>query len=320
MEPTTPTSTPTERSILSVITYFDLFSYPLTDWEVWKWMTPENGQAPTYADVRLLLTSSAYLRERLRSLEGLYYLRGRSENVTTRKDRYLTAEQKYKKVLRAVNVFRCLPFIRTIAVCNSLAYSNTREDGDLDVFVITEPGKVWTVRLFTAGLAKLFGWRPKEAHSRDAVCLSFFLAADQLDLSSYLLQPDDRYMQFWLDQLVPVYGDASVLDALREQNAWWQRVMPHAYGVVPARRRTVRDVWWSRVVRSVLALFHIGAWGRLLEQRYRTMQLNVLPQTLALMANKDSRVVIGDHVLKFHENDRRGAIAVRFAEQFAKVV
>lgn len=316
----TTSPTPTERSILSVITYFDLFFYPLTDWEIWKWLTPENGNVPAYTDVRSLVRSSIYLRERLCSREGFFYLRGHDENVMIRKDRYLMAERKYKKALRAVKLFRCLPFIRTIAVCNSLAYSNTREDGDLDLFIITDPGRVWTVRLFTAGLSKLFGWRPRSAHARDAVCLSFFLASDRLNLSAYLRQPDDRYMQFWLDHLVPVYGDATILDQLRKQNAWWQRALPHAYGVLPARRRIVSDVWWSRAVYSALALFHKGSWGKLLERRYRTMQLNVLPQALASMANKDSRVVVNDHILKFHENDRRDAIALRFTEQFAKVV
>ena len=314
------TSTPTERSILSVITYFDLFSYPLTDWEVWKWMTPENVQAPSYSDIHSLLSSSMYLRERINSCEGFYFLHSHDENVMIRKDRYLMAERKFKKALRAVKLFRCLPFIRTIAVCNSLAYSNTREDGDLDLFIITDPGRVWTVRLFTAGLSKLFGWRPRQAHARDAVCLSFFLASDRLNLSAYLRQPDDRYMQFWLDHLVPVYGDAIILDHLREQNVWWRRAMPHAYGVIPARRRIVPDIRWSRAVRSVLILFHKGSWGKLLERRYRTMQLNVLPQALVSMANKDSRVVVNDHILKFHENDRRDAIALRFSQRFAEVV
>ncbi len=322
MEPTTSTPTSSEHSILSVITYFDLFSYPLTPYEIWKWAYHEAGEQPlALRDVFRGLAESAYLRERLDAREGFFFLRGQKGHVMTRKERYLLAERKYRRVLKAVRAFRFLPFIRAIAVCNSLAYSNTREDGDLDLLIITAPNKIWTVRFLTTGLAKLLGWRPTQEHARDGICLSFFLSESHLDLRSILRKPDDIYLHYWLDQLVLVYGDVAVLDALRAQNAWSAIRVPNAYGVVPGHRRRLVDTLTSRAVRGLFAFVHGGAVGRFLEGWYRSVQRNVLPLPLRLLAEQeDSRVVMNDAMLKFHENDRRALIAEQFAHRLAEVV
>lgn len=319
MEPTAA-----EQSILATLAYFDVFSYPLTPLEVWKWQyvdsdAPEADCRTIFSDVFTLLQNSVYLRERIDSDEGFYFLRSSESSVATRKERYLLAERKYQRVQHALRAFRYLPFIRCIAVCNTLAYSNTRDDGDLDLLVITEPGRIWTARMLATSLAQFLGWRPDLRHTRDAICLSFFLAEDAFDLQSIALTPDDRYLCYWLDQLVPLYGDASVVDALREKNQWYRKRLSHAYGTLPARRRIVTSTPVSTAVKSVLRAVHAGSFGKTLERRYEQIQRHLLPDRLRDMANKDTRVVVSDGMLKFHDNDRRAAFAQQFATRLASV-
>ncbi len=272
-----------------------------------------------FGEVFTLLQSSDYLRQRIGSDEGFYFLRGSGDSVATRKKRYLMAERKYQRVQKALRAFRHLPFIRCIAVCNTLAYSNTRDDGDLDLLVITQPGRIWTARMLATSLAQLLGWRPDFRHTRDAVCLSFFLAEDAFDFRQIMLVPDDRYLCYWLDQLVPLYGDASVIDSLREENTWYAEHLPNAYGTLPARRRVVADTLISKAARSMLHTIHAGSFGNALERRYEQIQRRLLPDRLRDMANKDSRVVINDGMLKFHDNDRRAAFAEQFAARLASL-
>lgn len=361
MEPTAA-----EQAILSTLAYFDVFSYPLTPLEVWKWgyvdntqpttdnhhevprtgqagsrlllkedrrrdnqqsppeadpASPEtlNTQSTTFGEVFSLLQTSTYLAERVESNEGFYFLRGSEDTVPIRKERYLMAERKYQHVRRALRAFRYLPFIRCIAVCNTLAYSNTRDEGDLDLLVITRPGRIWTARMLATSLAQLLGWRPDFRHTRDAVCLSFFLAEDAFDFRQIALEPDDRYLCYWLDQLVPLYGDASAVDSLRKENAWHAAHLPNAYGTFPARRRVVTDTFASKAVKGVLHTVHAGNFGNALERRYEQIQRRLLPDRLRDMANKDSRVVVSDGMLKFHDNDRRADFAELFAARLASV-
>lgn len=322
MEPTAA-----EQAILSTFAYFDVFSYPLTPLEVWKWSYADNGQQTTFnhqhttfGEVFSLLQLSVYLRERIDTDEGFYFLRGSENSVAVRKDRYLMAERKYQRVQHALRAFRYLPFIRCIAVCNTLAYSNTRDEGDLDLLVITKPGRIWTARMLATSLAQLLGWRPDFRHTRDAICLSFFLAEDAFDFRQIALVPDDRYLCYWLDQLVPLYGDASVIDSLRKENAWHAAHLPNAYGTLPARRRVVADTFASKAVRSILRAVHAGNFGNALERRYEQIQRRLLPDRLRDMANKDSRVVVSDRMLKFHDNDRRAAFAKHYAARLSSVL
>lgn len=320
MEPSTQTSTTHERSLLAAITYFDLFSYPLTPFEAWKWCyVDRDTPGPALGQTIALLRESPYLAERLGTQEGFYFLRGHDDCVPMRKERYLLAERKYQRVLRAVRAFRALPYIRLVAVCNTLAYSNTRNDGDLDLLIITTPGRIWTTRFFTTGLAKLLGWRPTESHSRDAVCLSFFLSEDALDLRSIALPPEDMYLRYWIDQLVPVYGDTAVLDRLRETNGWYRDRLPNAFGTATAWRRRMGDALLPRLSRRLLAGVHTGRAGDRLERRYRAMQERLLPGVLRTLANVDTRVVVNDHMLKFHENDRREAFTAAFKQRLAQL-
>ncbi len=309
-----------ERSILATLSYFDCFSYPLTPYETWKWLYHDaEEEPPELAEVFRLLRESGYLRERTDHAEGFYYLKGRFAIVLERKERYLLAERKYQQVLRAVRVLRFLPFLRAVAVCNSLAYSNTRDEGDLDVFVVTEPGRVWTARMFATGLASVLGWRPTADHGRDTLCLSFFLADSALRLAPFRLGEDDPYLRYWIDQLTPVYGDPVIFEELRAANAWHRDHLPNASGNHPTRRRYVVDTGVSRFVRSGFEGVHSGALGDALERRYRRFQERVLPEKLRRLANQDTRVVMNDAVLKFHENDRREEFRQKFAARLQEV-
>lgn len=302
-----------ERSILKTIVYFDLFSYPLTPLEAWKWLMTDGASAhPTLGHVTSLLETSTSLRSLLDHAEGFYFLRGRDDIVAVRKQRYLLAERKYNQVLRAVHVLRIVPCIKLIAVCNSLAYSNARDSSDLDLFVITQPGKIWTVRQLMTGLAALLGWRPTADKARDQICLSFFVSEEGMNLHPMTLDPGDVYLRYWIDQLVPVWGDPAALDAFRSENGWQKEFLPNAYGVETAQRRRREDGRSARFVRGLLGAVHAGRIGNALESRYRAFQLRHLPERLRALVNTDTRVVMNDRMLKFHDNDRRR----QFAEQY----
>lgn len=298
-----------EKAILKTLTYFDVFSFPLTTFEVWKWLYTDEGARPlTLKEVTSTLQVMR-LQQKLEQHEGFWVLKGSNDIVAVRKARHLLAEHKHRRLQRAIRWFRFVPYIRTIALCNSAAYNNARTESDLDLLVITEPGRIWTVRMFTAGIAKLFGWRPTPERTADGICLSFFLSKPNTSLEHLTLMPDDPYMRYWLDQVTVVYGDQSALDELRSANRWYAGRLPNAHGVQTAPRRQTGESMLSRSVRRVLQFMHQGAFGAKLERAYKQVQLAYMPLHLKQLANADSRVVVSDAMLKFHDHDRRAQFA-----------
>lgn len=309
-----------EHAILSTLAYFDLFSFPLTPFEIWKWLYVKPGENPiSLPEVLLLLRESSYLHDRVEMEEGFVVLRGKRKIIPVRKERYLIAEQKYQRLRDSLARLRWVPFIKTIAVCNNLAYNNSQREGDLDVLILTEPGHIWTTRFLSVGLAELFRLRPDEQGRQDKLCLSFFLSATTVDLRPLLMKPDDPYLHYWIDHLVPVYGDVSAIDTLREANRWYRDRLPNALGTWPARRRLLPSSVSSNIIRRILRILHSGALGRVLEQWYRLIQIRFLPNGLRSLANRDSRVMMNDAMLKFHENDRRQEFVAQHAIRLQEV-
>ncbi|MFH1171359.1 MAG: hypothetical protein V1778_02375 [bacterium] len=314
-------ATPTERSILSTLAYYDGFSYPLTLLEVWKWLIAEpSDPSVTLGDVERLLRESIFLNERIEEREGMFFLRGRDELLAIRKERYLLAERKFQRLHRAMRVLRLCPFIRTVAVCNSLAYANACDESDLDIFLLVEHDHIWTARMFATGLATILRWRPEQRGLRDSVCLSFYLSDISQPIDDLMTSNDDTYLRYWIDHLVLIYGDMKLLDTFRSANRWTRDRLPNTHGTAPAWRRMTQDTWLSNVIKQTIEKFHTGRFGETLERRYRDWQMRHLPQQLQALVNKDSRVIMNDRMLKFHENDRRTDFISHHAARLKEVL
>lgn len=300
-----------EHEVLRTVHYFNLFSYPLTPFEAWKWLMSESTGV-SRGDVAAAM-ATLERDGRVGRREGFVFVHGRENIVNERKEKYRIAEKKFAKVLRTVRVLRFLPFVRAVAVCNSLAYANARLESDLDVVIVGTTGHLWTTRFFTAGLLAVLGLRPTPKQSQDRICLSFFLSRFDVDLSGLLLSSGDPYFAYWLDMLVPVFGDPKQFDALRNANPWFRRQLPNAAGAYGSDRRRV---FASPISTAFQRCFEVAiAW---MEPLLRRVQLGLLPKELSRLLNIDSRVVANESVLKFHANDRRQFFVDRFRQRLAE--
>lgn len=312
--------TPLEKAILATIHYFDIFEYPLTAMEIWKWLTaasydPQSASAvrsAAYAEVLSALADSRPLSERIETKHGFYFLSGRSSTVETRMDRYRLAEQKFYRAKRFIKILRFVPFIKMIGVCNTLAYANSRPEADIDLFIVTRPGRVWQTRFWVAGFLKLFSLRPRPGKTQDTICTSFFVDTDHLDLSSLAIDAHDIYLTYWVAQVVPVY-DEGVYRTFLKNNPWVAERLPHYLPYEPTPRRSVRRIRWAKWVLSAICFIFP-------ERLFQGYQQRILPQELAAMVNTDSRVVMRDGVLKFHRNDRRREYQSEWQQRLSTIV
>jgi len=293
------------QSILKTIAYFDIFDYPLTSFEVWKWQYK-------ISDIRYKISETSHsllavineleqlvAENKLQTQNGFYFLPGRTEIVKTRMQRYNIAEIKYKKAVSIIKFLSLIPYIKMIAVCNTLGYSNSRQQADIDLFIITAKKRVWLARFYSVLFLKFLGLRPKGKKVKDKFCLSFFISEDKLNIKELTMGENDVYFQFWLTQLVPIYNTDNMYEKFLEANNWLKSFLPNCIGFDPAQRRKVKNRF--KLCKKVWAYttFNID------EKAARLIQLLILPKKLKELVNKDTRVILNDQVLKFHDNDRR---------------
>lgn len=298
-----------EKSILAAIAYFDIFNYPLTDVEIWKWLyCPANrfvarNSRSGLAEVQKILDDNQLIKSFVENRRGFYFFKNRGDLVDTRQTRYVSAEKKIKKAKRAARFLKLMPGVKMIALCNSLAWSNAREESDIDFFIVVARNKIWTARFFAAGFLQLLGLRPTKSQVKDTICLSFFVDEDSLNLEPLAIGQPDIYLMYWIAQMTPLYDRGGVYQKFWQANAWIKNFLPNV---------SQRDasVWEGKDIPA-------GRAG-VVERFFCLIQTKLLSQKLKAMANRDSRVVVTDKILKFHANDRREEYKREWEERMAK--
>jgi len=305
-----------EQSILGALAYADLFDVPLTQEEIWRNLFFPIQKNITFFDVIDAVEHSNILSHFIESHGGFYFLKGRKDIVATRLERYDIAKRKYDSARKVIRMLARIPFMRFIGICNTLGWSNAKDESDIDLFIIVEHQHLWLTRSLCASLMQMYGLRPTKQKMKDAICLSFFISDTALDVSPLFLQEShgmsDIYFLYWLLYCVPIYDSGDMYEKFWKANeVRIYSVLPYA---TPYNTNEYRRVGIGRVYRTVKYMCEqwIRLFGNISERVARWIQIRVLPQELRNVLNKDTRVVMNDSVMKFHPNDRREEIRERF--------
>jgi len=301
-----------KKAIVEAIAFFDLFSYPLTSFEVWRYL----GLKRSLNEVLEILDQMLGQSEEDSSLlnlkrkNGFYFLAGREETIRIRMERYNFSEKKFRRALLVAKIFKFIPWIKMIALGNIIGAHNLREESDIDLFIVCEKGRMWLTRFFAILIIKILGLRPKLGETRDKICLSFFVDEEALGLEALMIKrantaspqthaASDIYFIYWLAGLTPIYDQGGIYRKFIEANVWLGHHLPNWQADYLNYRRDASKSF-SRFYRDVVDMFLGG-----LEKRSRKWQLRKMPAVMKDILNRDERVVVGEKVIKLHLNDRR---------------
>lgn len=287
-----------KKAIIELIIFFDIFSYPLTVYEVWRYLSIES----TYYEVEKILK---YLKkENLISEElGFFFLLKKKDLLKIRQSRYHHANRKMKKAKKAAKLFSYLPWVKFVALSNLIGRHNMRDASDIDLFIITENNRLWLTRFFCAGLMKILNKRPSKKTKRDKICLSFYVDDKHLNLERLTLKDkEDYYFYYWLAGLYPLYDANFYHFKLMQENQWLKNYLPnidfllnnHSYK--PSLAFKFHEKVDFKFIKRIIYIF---------EKIFKFIQLKIMPQELKKIANLDNRVVINDSILKLYLIDRR---------------
>jgi hypothetical protein len=308
-----------DKRILKTLIYFDLFNFPLTSWEIWKWLLNDTGQKVFQVElleVIQALEQGEYLKNKLTFRKGFYYLRGRDRIVEERLDKYIYAWQKFRIVRRVAGLLKMIPFIKLIAVCNDLAYFNAPEESDLDFFIITAKNRIWTTRFAAVLLTKLFGLRPSPKSKKNKICLSVYVSEDKLNLEDLKISADDLHFAYWLENLIPVYDSGGYYQKLREANIWIGNYLPQRIAYDSNFRQRVNEGGFCRFIKKLSRYLVLNAD----EKIYRWYQKRKFSEKIKELLNLDTRVVVNDNILKFHTNDNRLEVGLKFKQKCGELL
>jgi hypothetical protein len=197
------------NSVFHTLAYADVFDYPLTADEVYRYLP---SATDSFEDVTQTLADETLFSK----TEDYYTLRGRERIVETRQRRAKVARRLWPKAVRYGWMIAYLPFVRMVAVTGSLAMNNADEGKDIDFMIVTAPGHLWTCRaliLLVARFAKLEGID---------ICPNYLVTTNALEL-----QERSLYVAHELTQMIPLSGMETYAE-MRRLNGWIADYLPKA--------------------------------------------------------------------------------------------
>jgi len=280
-----------KEAIIRVIVFFDLFDYPLTLNELWNYLDKKYSLLEIIA---ALETDS-----KVGQKNGFYFLMGRQEILMTRQSRHNYSIRKIKIADRFSRFFRLLPFVKLIAVANSIGQYNLRDGSDIDFFIITSPRRIWLTRFICAGMAKILNRRPTDSNKKDKICLSFYITEENLNLDELQLSSGDPYFFFWLRSLVLLYN---------RDNLYKKFLTANKLASVD-----FFEVQSEKINPSFSPILDY------LDGLAKKIQLIIMPPALKEAMNSSAGVVVNDKILKFYLKDNRQLFAEKYGNKIRQI-
>ena len=293
------------EAVLKTVVFFDLFSYPMTGWEIWQYLHLEINLDLLENVIEDMVASGT-----LSQKDGLYFLPGREDLISIRRQRYNFANYKIKLAKRVTKIFKWLPSVKLVAVSNLIGHHNLRNESDIDIFIVSSPNRLWLTRLFCTGLMKITHRRPTKECKRNKMCLSFYAATDGLAMESLRFKPSDPYFDHWFLGLYPIYDNDKYLAYLRFKNPWLKEAFPNS---LLLRENFPNDYFSKNLLDRILfyAANFLNFWAK-------KIQLAIMPKELTSLIGKDSGVVVNDTIMRFYLKDRRQEFLDNYNKRLAE--
>lgn len=243
----------TAQQIVATVVYYDVMDYPMTAFEIWKYLI-QIGENSNENDAFLFAKEDSSLagiitelendemRKRISHKNGYYFLTGRDELVAKRIFRNKIAENKIKTVRHIVRFLRFVPYVRMVAVAGSLAVKNTEKRSDLDLLIGIKHGKIFTGRLLVTAVVHLLGKRRYGKKITNRICLNHFIT------TKFSISAKDIFSSHEYVFLKPLFDDDFFLN-FQENNKWIKEYRPNFFATID-NIYLVKDSYASRLVRK----------------------------------------------------------------------
>lgn len=226
---------PVKAAVLKTLAFADVFDYPLTMEEIHAGLIEcraarhnvKQALAELIAEHRIGLAGNAY------------FLQGRSQISRLRKKRNSETEHLLFKNERMLQRICNFPGVKAVAISGAAAFGNCNSDDDIDLFIITEKKRLWTVYTFLALLFKI-------TRQRRIFCLNYMISEDCNENLSETL-----FTAHQITHLRPIFNPQAI-GLYKKQHKWTDRYLPQK-GTLPPIPIAV-SATSNGIIRKILQL------------------------------------------------------------------
>ena len=199
-------------------------------------------------------------------------------------------------------LFRAIPFIKSIYLCNSISFNALKEDSDIDLFIITKKRALRRARFFSVLFFVLLWLKRSLKRKTKKFCLSFYVTEESDNLYNITLPKTDIYFSYRLAHLIPLYRE-------REYNIY--QANKRLVSVLPnfPQEHIInigsKEFKGNTRIKNILEFWFWGLRGKLFEMIIRLIRLPIMLYKTKKHQEDWWGIIINNRILKFHLDIRR---------------
>jgi len=277
----------TQKAILTTIIYSDIFHFPLTFTELWKYLISEEKITR-----KAFSEALANLSDVVASRDGYYFLTGKDSFVTRRKRHQAELKKKLQIAKKATFFLSHIPTIRFIGISGGLAVGNVTEEDDIDLFLIVKKGTLFMTRFWVVCMLEWLGMRRKrnEEFPADKICVNLLVDENRL---LWPKKSRDLYSAHEVAQIQPLFERDNMFQKFMDSNQWIRTFLPNS--------QDEKEVFLGNTKSTnyfVLQFLGYFIFLKPFETMLRKLQENY-------MKKHRTTEIVSKNVLAFHPNDYR---------------
>ena len=277
-----------EKSIVKTLCYSDIFEYPLTMGEIYKYYLGRRAsEEKIYSNILTLIKKGLINRT------GDYvYLAGRTKLSKLRKRRLKISTAKWMYAARAISLLSKIPTVQLIGVSGSLSMDNAKKSDDIDMFFITKAGTLWITRFFVNLTLVANGVkRGKNGFSAaNKICPNMFVSEDNMTMDRNLFCAHE------IVQMKVLVNKNNTYEKFIASNGWVKEYMPNSFEVRRQRREGKRKGSVSKVMGLLDRAFYLA--------QYIYMKKSITTEKIT------------PNLAKFHPRDMTNFIQILHAQRY----
>lgn len=275
------------EAIDKTLRYGEIFSFPLNEVELRQYLIGEKlGSQP--------IPPGSWEQH------GKYFIRpGQERLVSIRKRRAVYTTKKVERAIKLAGLLRLFPGVRMIGLTGSVAAHNAGKFDDIDLLVVTAPGRLFLTRAIVFVILSLLGMKRPDApigHFDNKFCFNMWLEDSKEGLET---KNCDLYTAYEVTLMKPLFG-GDVYYRFLKANSWTNRFLPNFSGSFGSQylqdSLLLQDI--GHVLQAILEIPVLWLAGPVLEAFVRWFSLRRIGIKESRRHSPD--VMVTDSKLMFH--------------------
>ncbi|MEK7452775.1 MAG: hypothetical protein AAB614_00920 [Patescibacteria group bacterium] len=304
-----------KQSILSTLAHYEAErGLPLSTFEIYKYLHKGSFDRIILSQIIIELQKIIKNDGVIKNKNGFFSLNEIEEKCRDRIYRDKLSIKKWRKTKKIISLMQSIPFIKSISVSGSLSMNNIFLNSDIDLFIITKKGKIWTTRTLSMLLIQLIGQRRHNKKIDNKICLNYYISENS-DIPIKNMASANIFLR-----MIPIFEIKLYQSFLQENYFWIKKYFQKSKERLPLKNfREIKRNGFLLFLKKISEYILSGNIGNGIELMLSRWQKKRIAKKIYGL-NNVTNLIFTNEILMFHyPNPRNEAILIGYKNIMDKI-